>query len=59
MPIANVSNSLAYYSGLEPMYGGDIALAAKMLKHMVRIIHKTTLEPRIDHFRLNTAWVIH
>ena len=39
VPIANVSNSLAYYSGLEPMYGGDIALAAKMLKHMAERMH--------------------
>jgi hypothetical protein len=34
-----VSHSLAYYSGLEPMYGGDIALAARMLKHMAERTH--------------------
>ena len=34
VPVANISRSLAFYSGLEPMYGGDIARAARMLKHM-------------------------
>ena len=37
--IGNISNSLAYYSGLETMYGGDIALAARMLKHMAERMH--------------------
>ncbi len=31
---ANVSRSLAYHSGLRPMYGGDVVDAARMLKHL-------------------------
>lgn len=39
MAIANISHSLAYYSGLEPVYGGDILLAARMLKLMAERMH--------------------
>ena len=32
--ISTVSGDLAQLSGLQPMYGGDLRLASKMLKHM-------------------------
>lgn len=37
--MANVSHSLAYYSGLQPLFAGDLALFAQMLKHMAERMH--------------------
>eukprot|EP00095_Tigriopus_kingsejongensis_P003806 maker-scaffold465_size163580-snap-gene-0.18 protein:Tk03806 transcript:maker-scaffold465_size163580-snap-gene-0.18-mRNA-1 annotation:"latrophilin cirl" len=37
--MANVSHSLAYYSGLQPLFAGDLALFAQMLKHMSERMH--------------------
>ncbi len=32
--VANISHALAYYSATQSMYGSDIVLAARMIKHM-------------------------
>lgn len=37
--IANVSHSLAHYSDQQAVYGGDIVLATRMLKHMAERMH--------------------
>jgi len=34
VPVANISRSLAYHSGLRPVYAGDVATAARMVKHL-------------------------
>ena len=54
VPIANISHSLAYYSGLEPMYGGDITLATGMLKHMAERMHYEIQVRTDEHSRNGT-----
>ena len=52
--MANISRSLAYYSGLEPVYGGDIVYAARMLKHMAERMHYEIQVRTDEHSRNGT-----
>ena len=37
--ITEISNDLAQLSGLQPLYGGDLQLSSRMLKHMAERMH--------------------